>query len=76
MKTYVQFLTKNENKELKPLDNIHLLDERKSLNAHIVTAFDVIDKHEAKNDIVGFNIVEFDSFRNKETIVNQNIFDY
>ena len=75
MKTYVQFLVK-ENNELKSLDNIHLLDDRKNLNSHIVTAFEVIEKRKEKNDIIGFNIVEVDSFRNKETIINQNIFDF
>ena len=78
MKIQVQFLTKSEN-EVKPLsgkNEIQLLDERKSLNSHIIDAFDLIEKHEQKEVIIGFNIVEVHSFQNREIIVHQNIFDY
>jgi hypothetical protein len=78
MKVQVQFLTKSEN-QVKPLsgkNEIQLLDERKSLNSHIKDAFDLIEKHEQKEVIIGFNIVEVHSFQNREIIVHQNIFDY
>ena len=78
MKTIVQFLTKGK---LTPdpitlNGDIHILDENKSLNCHIVKSFDLIDKHKQKNDIIGFNIVEVHAFQNKEVIVHQNIFDF
>ena len=79
MKTFVQFLVRDEKNNAVPLkgkNEIKMLDERKNLNSHIVESFELIDKHEEKNDIVGFNIVEVDSFQNRETIINQNIFDY
>ncbi len=79
MKTIVQFLVKDENNKPTPIkgkNDIQLIDERKSLNSQIVDAFDLIEKHDQKDVIIGFNIVEVDSFQNKETIINQNIFDY
>lgn len=79
MKTFVQFLVRNENNVAVPLkgkNEIQILDERKSLNSHIVESFEYIDKHEQKDLIIGFNVVEVDSFQNRETIINQNIFDY
>lgn len=78
MKTFVQFLTRQNNTivSLGGSNDKHILDERKSLNSLIVDSFDQIEKHSLKNDIVGFNIIEVDSFQNKETIINQNIFDY
>ena len=79
MKTFVQFLVRNENNVAVPLkgkNEIQILDERKSLNSHIVESFEHIDKHEQKDLIIGFNVVEVDSFQNRETIINQNIFDY
>ncbi len=79
MKTFVQFLVRDEKNNAVPLkgkNEIKMLDERKNLNSHIVESFELIDKHEEKNNIVGFNIVEVDSFQNRETIINQNIFDY
>lgn len=78
MKVQVQFLTKTEN-NVKPLtgkNDIQLLDERKSLNSLIIDAFDLIEKHEQKEVIIGFNIVEVHSFQNREIIVHQNIFDF
>ena len=78
MKTLVQYLTKTENK-VNPLtgkNDVHILDERKSLNSHIVEAFELIEKHEQKEVIIGFNIVEIHSFQNKEIVIHQNIFDY
>ncbi len=78
MKTLVQFLVRdNGNVEpLKGKNDIKIIDERKGLNSQIIDAFDAIDKHEEKNTIVGFNIVEVDSFLNKEIITHQNIFDF
>lgn len=79
MKTFIQFLKRNENGQVEPIkgkNDIKLIDERKSLNSHIIEAFELIDKHEQTDVIVGFNIVEVDSFQNKETIINQNIFDF
>lgn len=78
MKTLVQYLTRTAN-EVKPLtgkNDVHILDERKSLNSHIVEAFELIEKHEQKEVIIGFNIVEVHSFQNKEIVMHQNIFDY
>jgi hypothetical protein len=77
MKTFIQFLIRN-NVNVEPLkggNEIQLVDERKNLNSHIIEAFEVINKHDQKDKIVGFNIVEVDSFRNKENITHQNIFD-
>ncbi len=79
MKTFVQFLVRDEKNNAVPLkgkNEIQMLDERKSLNSHIVESFELIDKHEQKNLIIGFNVVEVDSFQNRETIKNQNIFDF
>jgi hypothetical protein len=41
-----------------------------------VDSFDQIEKHEQKDTIVGFNVVEVDSYQNKEEIKYQNIFDF
>ena len=78
MKTIVQFLAKGKTTPtpVKLNNNIHILDERKSLNSHIVESFELIEKHEQKDEIIGFNIVEVHSFQNKEIIIHQNIFDF
>lgn len=78
MKTFVQFLTRGKNSPTPVILNndIHILDERKSLNSHVVESFELIDKHEQKELIIGFNIVEVHAFQNKEIITHQNIFDF
>lgn len=81
MKTFVQFLVRDEKNNAVPLkskNEIQLLDERKTLNSQIVDSFDHIEKHEQMAEIVGFNIVEIETCQGnqKETIVHQNIFDF
>jgi hypothetical protein len=78
MKTIVQFLIKGKltPNPIQSNGDIHILDERKSLNSQIVDSFELIEKHPKKDEIFGFNIVEVHSFQNKEVIVHQNIFDF
>lgn len=78
MKTIVQFLAKGKltPNPIKLNEDVHILDERKPLNSQIIESFELIEKHEQKDKIIGFNIVEVHSFQNKEIIIHQNIFDF
>lgn len=77
MKTFVQFLIRNENGAVEPIkgkNDIKIIDERKNRTAQVNEAFTLCEKHEQTAEIVGFNIVEVDAFRNKENIEFNYIF--
>jgi hypothetical protein len=77
MKTFVQFLIRNENGAVEPIkgkNDIKIIDERKNRTAQVNEAFTLCEKHEQTAEIVGFNIVEVDAFRNKENIEINHIF--
>lgn len=77
MKTFVQFLIRNENGAVEPIkgkNDIKIIDERKNRTAQVNEAFTLCEKHEQTAEIIGFNIVEVDAFRNTENIEFQNIF--
>jgi hypothetical protein len=77
MKTFVQFLIRNENGAVEPIkgkNDIKIIDERKNRTAQVNEAFLLCEKHEQTTEIVGFNIVEVDAFRNTENVEFQNIF--
>lgn len=78
MRTFVQFLVRNQNnvEPLKGKNEIKMLDESEPLKNQIRDSFKHIDKHEQKEEIIGFNIVEVDSYQNSEVITHQNIFDF
>lgn len=79
MKVLAQFLTRNEIGQivvLKGDKNIKILDERKPLADLIKEGLKESEKHEQTDDIVGFNIIEADTFQNRSEIKNQTIFAY
>lgn len=81
MKTFVQFLKRNENGAVEPIagkEPIKIIDDRKQLKEQIVEGLELCDKHEQTDEIVGFNIVEVETCQGnqKETIAHQNIFVY
>ena len=79
MKVLAQFLTRNENGQivvLKGDKNIKILDERKPLADLIKEGLKECEKHDQTDDIVGFNIIEADTFQNRSEIKNQTIFVY
>lgn len=79
MRAFVQFLTRNQIEQIVPLggkEPIKIIDDRKPLKEQIVEGLELCEKHPQTDDIVGFNIVEVDSFQNKENIAYQNIYAY
>ncbi len=81
MRTFVQFLKRNENGAVELLagkEPIKVIYERKPLNAQMIEGLALCDKHEQTNEIIGFNIVEINSFLGNPTekITHQNIFDF
>ena len=81
MKTFVQFLIRNENGAVEPIkgkNDIKIIDHRKPLNAQVIEGLELCDKHEQTAEIVGFNVVEVETCQGnqKETIAHQNIFSF
>ena len=79
MKVLAQFLTRNEIGQIVVLKgdrSIKILDERKPLTELIKDGLKESEKHEQTDDIVGFNIIEADTFQNRSEIKNQTIFAY
>lgn len=79
MKVLAQFLTRNEIGQIVTLKgdrNIKILDERKELAELIKDGLKECDKHEQTDEIVGFNIVEVDTFQDRSEIKNQTIFAF
>lgn len=80
MKTFVQFLKRNQIGQIENLAGKQPIKiiENKPLKEQIVEGLELCDKHEQSQEIVGFNIVEVETCQGnqKETIAHQNIFSF